>query len=244
MFCTKNFLFLAAAISLIATIRGAFISGIHNNTTLFLLGITLVLFGYGYFFDRLKKRIWLTIVIFAIFAIIIIFSASLFFYGRQATTTFDEDVAIVLGAGTRNGEVLSTLARRLDAAVSYHRQNPDALIIVSGGLGHRETLTEAYVMARYLIERGVCPSRILLEEMAYSTYSNMRYSRKIIDEHFNHVPSVVVITSNFHMYRSVRFARQMGLSANIYPSAVPWYAVPFAYLREVASVVKMWLIGR
>ncbi|MCL2286228.1 MAG: YdcF family protein [Firmicutes bacterium] len=244
MFNIKNFLFLAGTVSLIATIRGAFLSGIHNNTTLFLIGITLALWGYGYFFDRLKKIKWLTMAIFTTIAVTIIFSAALFFYGRQSTSVFNEDVAIVLGAGTRNGEILSTLARRLDAAVSYHRQNPGALIIVSGGLGHREALTEAYVMARYLTERGVCPSRILLDELAYSTYSNMRYSRKIIDEYFNHIPSVVVITSNFHMYRSVRFARQVGLDANIYPSTVPWYAVPFAYLREVASVVKMWLIGR
>jgi len=244
MFSIKIFLFTAGILSFAATLRGAFISGIHNNTTIFLFGITCVLLGYGYFFDKLKKMKWLTAAIIAVTTIVVVFSISLFIYGRQANTNFTEEVAIVLGAGTRNGEALSTLARRLDAAVSYHRQNPEALIIVSGGLGHRETLLEAYVMAQYLIEHGVSPYRIILEDSAYSTFTNMRYSKEIINTHFNHMPSVVIITSNFHMYRSVRFARQMGMDANMYPSTVPWYAIPFAYIREVASVIKMWIIGR
>jgi uncharacterized SAM-binding protein YcdF (DUF218 family) len=244
MFNTKIFIFIAAAISFLATIRGAFISGVLNNTTIFLVGITIALFLYGYFFNTLKKKKWLTVTICAVIFTVVIFSVSLAVYGRRVTTTFNEDVVIVLGAGIRDGRILGTLARRLDAAVSYHLQNPHALIIVSGGLGHRETVTDAEIMAQYLIERGVLPSVVILEEMAYSTYTNMRYSQKIINSRFENEPRAVIITSNFHMYRSVRFARQMNLNANVYPSSVPWYSIPFAYVREVASVVKMWVIGR
>jgi len=118
------------------------------------------------------------------------------------------------------------------------------MIIVSGGLGHREIITEAEVMANYLIQRGVAPDRIILEGLAYSTYSNMRYSRAIIDEYFDNVPTVVIITSGFHMFRSARFAQQVGIYATLYSSRTPIVATPFAYLREVASIIKMWVIGR
>jgi len=240
----KIFLFAAGALAFVSLIRNVFISGPFNNTTIFLGGIAFALWGYGYFFDKLKNQKWLTASIFTMLFLVLGFSVFLFFYGSRTTATFDEDVVIVLGAGIRDGEVRGMLAGRLNAAVSYHRQNPDALIIVSGGIGHREVISEAEAMARYLIQRGVDPNIILLEGVAYSTYSNMRYSRVIIDEHFDDLPNVVVITSGFHMYRSVRFARQVGLDATIYASRTPWAATPFAYAREVASVVKMWVIGR
>jgi len=241
----KKCLFIVGVVTFITMLRVAFTSGVHNNTTAFLFGITAALWLYGYFFDRLRKQKWLTAALCVVVVATLVFSVVLAIYGRRVTTSFDEDVAIVLGAGIRDGEVLGTLARRLDAAVSYHRQNPNALIIVSGGLGHREEVTEAYAMARYLIERGVPAGQILLENYAYSTYSNMRYSRTILDELFDHMPSVVVITSNFHMYRSVRFAGQVGLDGvSMYPSTVPWVAIPLAYVREVASVIKLWLLGR
>jgi len=244
----KAFIFATVAIVLIATIHTIYTSGLLNNTTLFLTVITLAILAYGYFFDRLKKAKWLTAAIIAGISVTLVFSAFLGIYGRRITATFNEDVAIVMGAGSRDYEPLSTLARRLDAAVSYHQQNPNALIIVSGGTGHQATVADAYIMAQYLIDRGVDPHRIALEGMAYSTYTNMRYSHAIIHAHYIdeliNAKNVVVITSDFHMYRSVRFARQAGFAPTMYPASVPWYAMPLAYVREVASVIKMWLIGR
>ena len=250
-FNMKTFIFAMAAIVAIATLHNIYISGVFNNTTLFLTVITLVILVYGYFFDILKKMKWLTITIITGIAMTLAFSMFLGFYGRRVTATFDEDAAIVMGAGSRDYEPLSTLARRLDAAVSYHMRNPNALIIVSGGIGHQATIADAYIMAQYLIDRGLNPERIALEGMAYSTYANMRYSREVMLEHFAddyltsiEEKSVVIITSDFHMYRSVRFAEQVGLTAVMYPAGVPWYAIPLAYVREVASVIKMWLIGQ
>ena len=240
----KIFLILAGAISFVATIRGMILGGFFNNTAIFLSGITFALWGYAFFFDTLKKKKWLTAIIFAVLFIIFGFSMFLSLYGRRNTTTFDEDVVIVLGAGLAGGEVGTTLARRLDAAVRYHERNPVALIIVSGGLGYRETMSEAYAMFNYLVERGVPAERIALENVAHSTYSNMRYSRAIIDERFDQVPSVAVITSRFHMFRSVQFARRAGMDATAYSSGTTFARAPFLYVREVASVVKMWIIGR
>jgi len=241
----KIFLFIAGVIAFISFIRGIFNSGLFNNTTIFLGGIAAALWGYGFFFERLKKLKWLTATIVAVIFAVLGFSLFLFAYGRRSTSMFDEDAAIVLGAGIRDGEVRGMLARRLDAAVEYHYRNPGALIIVSGGIGHREIITEAEAMENYLISRGVNPDVILLEGTAYSTYSNMRYSRKILDLEFTEIPRIVVITSDFHIFRSVRFAQQAGMyDVTFHSSSTPWLSVPFAYVREVASVVKMWLVRR
>jgi len=240
----KIFIFGLGVIAFISMISRAFTSGPLNNTTIFMGGITAVLWAYAFFFDKLKKQKWLTYSIFTCIVVALIFTAAIFIYGGRVTTTFDEDVAIVLGAGLRENEVGPTLARRLDAAVNYHRQNPNALIVVSGGLGHRQSYTEAEVMARYLIARGVPADVIILEGIAYSTYSNMRYSMAILAELFDHTPSVAVITSDFHMYRSVQFARQVGfIDITAYSSSTPLLSVPFAYAREIAAIIKMWVFG-
>ena len=241
----KILLLITGILSLISFVRGIFNSGLLNNTTLFLGGIATAIFGYCYFFEKLKKLKWLTTAIFAIIFATVGFSVFLFAYGRRSLANFDEEVAIVLGAGIQDGVVGEMLAMRLDAAVYYHTRNPNALIIVSGGLGHREYITEAEAMARYLVERGVNPRVILLEGLAYSTYSNMRYSSEIISSEFDAPPRAVVITSDFHIFRSVRFARQAGIyDVTFHSSSTPLLSAPFAYVREVASVIKMWLIGR
>ncbi|MCL2372630.1 MAG: YdcF family protein [Defluviitaleaceae bacterium] len=237
-------LFVLAVFSWLSAMRSFFTSGLFNNNTIFLAGIAVALCAYGVFYERLVRLRWLTVGIFTVILSITGFSVFLGVYGRRDTVDFGEDVAIVLGAGLRDGQPSGTLARRLDRAVDFHRQNPGAWIVVSGGLGHNAAQTEARVMADYLIRHGVNPAVILLEEAAYSTYTNMRFSADLIYGQLINAQRVVVITSDFHMYRSVRFARQFGFEATSFSSQTPVSAWPFSYLREVAAVVKMWIIGR
>jgi len=46
------------------------------------------------------------------------------------------------------------------------------------------------------------------------------------------------------MFRSSRFAAAYGMDATEFPASTPWRGMVFYYLREVAAVVKMWVIGR
>ena len=240
----QKLMFAAAVLTTIATIRSWMQSGPTNNNTIFLACITIALGLYGWFFERLKKMRWLTITILAVFVSVLGFSGFLATYGRRNTADYTEDVAIVLGGGIRQGEVRPTLQMRLDQALAYHRNNPSAMILVTGGTGYGQEISEAEAMARYLIARGIPAGQIILEEVAHSTYTNMTFSREILDAHFDSPPRAVIITSDFHMFRSARFAQNVGIDATTYPSGTPWLGQPFYYLREVAAVIKMWVIGR
>jgi len=240
----KILIFAASLFVVVFTARSAVVSGPTNNNTIFLAAIAAMLAIYGWFYDRFKKMRWLTITIAAMFISLLSFSAFLAVYGRRATADFTEDVVIVLGGGIRQGEIRPTLQRRLDQALAYHRQNPSAMILVTGGTGFGEEMAEAEAMARYLLNHGIPASQILIEDIAYSTYTNMSYTRAKLDIHFETPPRAVIVTSDFHMFRSARFATQLGIDATVYPASTPWIGVPFYYAREVAAVIKMWIIGR
>jgi len=85
---------------------------------------------------------------------------------------------------------------------------------------------------------------ILFVFAATFTYTNISCSMAILDAPFDHPARAVIITSNFHMFRSARFAAMHGIDAAIHPSSTPLTGKPFYYVREVAAVIKMWIIGR
>lgn len=240
----RKLIFFAGILTIAATIRSWMISGPTNNNTIFLGGIAGAFGVYGWFYGRFKKLRWLTITIAAIFISVMGFSTFLAAYGRRSTANYTEDVVLILGGGIRQYEVRPTLQMRLDQALAYHRNNPGAMMLVTGGVGYGREISEAEAMARYLIARGVPEEQILLEGAAHSTYTNMTFSREILDAHFNSPPRVVIVTSDFHMFRSARFAYMAGIDAAVYPAGTPWLSRPFYYVREVAAVIKMWVIGR
>ncbi len=165
-------------------------------------------------------------------------------YGQADNVDYSEDAVIVLGAGLRGDKLTLPLKLRLDKAVDYSRKNSDAIIVVSGGQGLQETVTEAYAMEKYLVEQGVDGDRIIKEEMATSTNENMMFSKMLLDEHFDKPYKTVIITNNFHILRSVSIARTSGLDDVYHMHAeIQWYNLVSCYLRESLALLKMWIIG-
>ena len=50
--------------------------------------------------------------------------------------------------GERGRKITDSLKRRLDCALAYLTEHPDVHVIVSGGQGKGEEVTEAYAMAQ------------------------------------------------------------------------------------------------
>ncbi len=165
-------------------------------------------------------------------------------YGQLDTATYNEDAVIILGAGVHGDKVSLPLKMRLDAAVKYHKKNPDALLVVTGGQGFQETVTEASAMEKYLLSRGVAADRIIKEEKATSTNENMRFSKAILDKRCGADYEIVVVTNNFHIYRGAAIAREEGFEnvAHLH-AGLQWYNLAPCYLRESLAVLKLWVFG-
>jgi len=205
----------------------------------FLLLVPLGL--YAVFFKKLSNKF--RIIIGVAFLIPLVFISFLAIYGNRGSPTFNEDVIIVLGAGTRTEHPRSPLARRLNTAVYYFERNPNAYVIVCGGLGERAAITEAEAMARHLYERGIPRERILLEDLSTSTMENLTFAQEILNEHFPDGFTAVVISNDFHMFRAVSMARGLGMDVNHLGASTPAHLLMENYLREMLAVLHFWVFG-
>ncbi|NCB30838.1 MAG: YdcF family protein [Clostridia bacterium] len=156
----------------------------------------------------------------------------------------DRDVLIVLGCSVRNGRPSLTLRYRLDAALAYLDQSPHTTVIVSGGQGPQESVSEARAMADYLTAHGLDASRIILEDQSTSTYENFKFCKTILQERFPGDASVAFVTTGFHVYRSGRVAAMHGIRAEGIPAQDVWYSAPNNYIREGIAVVLYTLSGK
>jgi len=151
------------------------------------------------------------------------------------------DFIIVLGAALNGKTPSHALLKRLEASIILINANPEAKIILSGGEGPGEEITEAEAMKRYLVSMGVNPDNIIKEEKATNTFENIMYSSEIIDEFNMDSPRITIVTSNSHMYRTLYICNKLDLKVSGYTSPV-WKGIEaFVYFREFFAVFKTWL---
>lgn len=174
----------------------------------------------------------------AVMIFILGLSAFIALYGGADNAAGTERAVIVPGAGINGERVSGQLERRLAAAAEYCLKNREA-VVVSGGQGPQESITEALAMERYLVEAGIEKERILREEDSASTRENMVNSKRILDEYFGgEAYDTVIITSGYHVYRAQRQAERAGLECRHIHAGLAWYEAPVRYIRECAAVVK------
>ena len=147
--------------------------------------------------------------------------------------------AIVLGAQV-NGQTPSRILReRLNQALEFAELNPGAVLILSGGQGSGERISEAEAMAHDLTARGVDPKRLLLEDRSTTTQENFRFSAALAREKGLELTDVCVITSEFHMARACYLAGQLGLTVHAYPAKTRlWFYKMNYYVREIPAFFK------
>ncbi|MBR1930999.1 MAG: YdcF family protein [Lachnospiraceae bacterium] len=237
-----------AAICLLYCLSIAFFMG-YGSRFFLVWGGMAVVFGAGAILLSRRQWVelipgWLRIAFVScciVMALCVCFVEGLILGKWNAKAEPGADYLVVLGAQWKNSGPSYVLKKRLDKALDYLQENPDTYVVVSGGQGSNEPISEAAGMKRYLAERGIAEERIRMEEQSTSTMENLTYSAMLFDKEQDHI---VVVTNNFHMYRALGIAKKQGyahvegLSAGSYPGMIP-----NNLLREFGGVVKDWLVG-
>ena len=144
---------------------------------------------------------------------------------------------IIHGAGLAGGDrVTKLLANRVDKAIEiYNKCRVKPIIIPSGGRGSDEKISEAEAMQNYLLEHGVSGEDILLEDQSATTEENIINSKAIIDSREGK-KRTALISSNYHIYRCLKLARNAGLKCTGIGAKVALYYWPSALIREFIAV--------
>lgn len=147
------------------------------------------------------------------------------------------DYIIIHGCGLADGERLTRLlSNRVDKAIEmYERCKNKPIIIPSGGQGDDEQLSEAEAMGRYLLEHGVPEQNIVLEDRSATTRENLLNSKTIIDNRGGS-RRIALVSSNYHVYRCLRIAREVGLTCTGIGAKTALYYWPSALIREFIAV--------
>ncbi len=109
---------------------------------------------------------------------------------------------VILGFSlSPSGEVKDELLCRLDAGIEAAEKYPNAYILVTGGgtALMAPSVKEADKMAEYLIEKGIDPSRIIVENESLSTSENAVYSERIIRNNYPEIRDIFIVTSDYHV---------------------------------------------
>lgn len=152
----------------------------------------------------------------------------------------DQDYIIVLGCGLLGGQRVSPLLRgRIDKALEiYEKTGRKGKIVLSGGKGGNERISEASAMSSYLDEKGYKENEdYILEDKSRNTYENLKNTRDMLDTP-DHTKKFLIVTSNFHVFRSLLYSRKLKIKASGVGCHTARYYWPTAFIREYIAILK------
>ncbi len=189
----------------------------------------------------LKKR-WLAggVILCLIFALLCIpFWVQTSRYDDVQVADHPRDAALILGAALWDSQPSPALRERLEIALDLYNKGQVQWIICSGGMGGDHEISEAEGMKRYLVERGVSPKDLFLEEKSTNTKENLHYSKKHL--HAKGIQNIYLVTHDYHMNRALSLARDTGIVAEPAPVHSHVLFAPYYKARECLSIIKYYL---
>ena len=172
------------------------------------------------------------------------------------STEVSGDVIVLLGGGiddrardlTGMGVPTREMMVRVVTAVRLQKRL-GVPVIVSGGAVYDQTVSEAAVIRRFLMDLGVPDGQLFMEEKSRDTYDNAVFTRKICLARGLRRP--ILVTSDYHMKRAVMTFQRAGLPVSPcpvpFPSDMPerygwWTFLPESY-EATAAYLKEYIGG-
>ena len=199
----------------------------------------------------MKQKLWFRVLLAVLIAGVMAFGGLLgaVLWGSYDHVQGDPQIMVILGCQVKPWGPSVLLQDRLDKALSYLEDHPDLTVVVSGGQGPDEHISEAQCMYDYLTAHGVDGEQILLEDQSHNTVQNLRYTVDLLAEAgYDTTADMVVVSNGFHLTRvRMLWNRVCGGDDNLSTLAAPSSHLPSRlkmYLREPLALVKSFLFDR
>ena len=163
--------------------------------------------------------------------------------GRDETR--QANAAIVLGAAQWGGAPSPVLRARLDRALDLFRRGTVSRIILTGGTGVGDSVAEAAASRDYLAGRGVPATALLAEETGVTTFESL--TNAVALTRSNGIESVLLVSDDYHMLRSLKMAHDLGMDAAgspVHTSTAGINAEAAAHVLREAGAYIVYLFAR
>ncbi|WP_296137113.1 YdcF family protein [uncultured Tessaracoccus sp.] len=152
------------------------------------------------------------------------------------------EAVVVLGGALRGGRTVSPLlARRIDRGLVVARRawaDGRAIpVVMSGGQGSDEQVSEAEAMGAYAVEQGTDRALVRLEDRSTNTEENLRYSAALLRAEGVRGP-VAVATNDYHAFRAATMMRRAKLPGYAVGYRTVRYYWPSAMIREYVALLR------
>ena len=145
-----------------------------------------------------------------------------------------KDFIVTLGyALNSDGTMHETLIKRLDQTYLAAVANPNAKIIVSGGV-QKSGVTESYLMKKWLIDKGIIADRILIEDKSKDTVDNALNSVGILK--VNNAKNIILITSASHIRRAKTIFEEAISNAGMETTVENFVYLDYKSIEEAMAV--------
>ncbi|MGL4768310.1 MAG: YdcF family protein [Formosimonas sp.] len=158
------------------------------------------------------------------------------------------DVAVVLGAATRNNVLSDAFKARIDYAIELYEQKKVKQLLFTGGFRDKDPTrehAEARVARDYALTRGVPARDILTEEVSTTTLENISHAQKLM--HDAALKTAVLVSDEWHLSRALKMAQDQGMSALAAPTPYSvyqsWRSKAAFIWREVQTTWAYRLLG-
>ncbi len=153
---------------------------------------------------------------------------------EDALEMTDVDCILVLGCGVRDdGSPSDMLKDRLTRGIELYKGNAAPKLLMSGDHGQTD-YNEVGVMKQYAIDADIPSEDIFMDHAGFSTYESMYRAKEIFQ-----AKKIIIVTQEYHLYRAVYIARQLGLEAYGVSSDYHTYGgQTMRDIREIMARVK------
>lgn len=151
------------------------------------------------------------------------------------------DYMIILGAQVREEKPSKALTLRMQKALELWESCGEPTLLLSGGQGDGESITEAECTRRFLTEQGIPKDKMILEDRSVSTQENLRFCAELTD---CKEKKTAIVSNNFHIYRALKLAEKQGYQNVCGIAAESDWRYQIHYMvREAFALVKEKLSG-
>lgn len=162
--------------------------------------------------------------------------------------TYKVDYIIILGAGLNKDKVTPLLAARINRGIQLYakqvaKYHHHPTIILSGGQGFDEEISEAQAMKNYIDQQNYQVNTIYLEDKSTNTRENLLFSERIASSNDQITgltnKNVVIATNNYHLLRAGKLAKQLDIKARGVGAKTRLYYLPTGFIREYIGYLVM-----